>query len=335
MWFNRKKFVSGVLGKEPEDPRNYQLCDIQPEAVELPEEFLLMDKMSPIGHQNYGSCTAWAATGVKEYLDNKEYNRVINLSEKFVYHNTKKISQIFSTEGDYVKNALSSVCKYGAPLLEDYPDTKEKNWETYVKQEPSPEIYKKAEKYKGGTYWVVGNSLEQYLQAIKQQNAPVVFSMMWYKSYRKPAIDGKLPFPDTQLGGHAISCVGWTKDKLWFRNSHDLSWGYNGYAHIPFNEFSKHDIWNSWVLTDHPKLEEITGWAAETYLAKAKKFSPNEQVKSTTASLRIRENPTTNSGVLGSLKKDERAIIVDDKDNGISANEHRWWRIKVTVDSKQ
>jgi len=331
MWFNKKKFVIGVLGIEPKDPRNYQLCDVQPETVELPEEFLLMNKMSPITRQWWGSCVAHGSTSVKEYLDSKEYGKTINLSEKFVYHSMKEISQLWNIEGDYVKNGLAAVCKHGAPLIEDYPDTPEKDWETYARKEPSPEIYKKAEKYKGKTYWVVGNSLEEYRQAIFQQQAPVIFSMMWYKAYRKPAIDGRLPFPDTQLGGHCISAVGWTKNKLWFRNSHGTNWGFNGYSYIPFEEFGKHDIWNSWCLTDllaTPK--EIIGWVAETYLTKAQKFSPNEQVKSTTPSLRIRENPTTNSNVLSSLKKDERAIIIEDKDNGISANEHRWWKIKIT-----
>jgi len=329
MWFNKKKFVSGIIGPEPKDPRDYQLCDIQPEGAELPEEFILINKMSPVTRQWWGTCTAHGATAVKEYLDSKEYGKTINLSEKFVYYNTKKISQIFSTQGDYVKNALASVCKYGAPLIEDYPDTKEKDWETYVKQEPSPEIYKKAEKYKGKTYWVVGNTLEQYRQAIFQQLSPVIFSMMWYKSYRKTIPDGRLLLPDIQLGGHAVSCVGWTKNKLWFRNSHGIDWGLNGYAYIPFDEFTKHTLWNSWILLDAEKPKEITGWVAEKYIAKSKKFSSNEQIKSTTDSLRIRKNPTTNSAVLGELKKGEQAIVIDNKNNGITSDDYKWYNIKT------
>lgn len=329
MWFRKKQFISGVLGIEPSDPQNYQLCDIQPKSIDLSDKLLLTDKMSPVGRQHYGTCTSWGVTSVKEYLDSKQYNKIINLSEKFVYYNTKKISQIFYTQGDYVKNALASICKYGAPLLEDYPDIREKNWETYVRTEPSVEIYKKAEKYKGKTYWVVGNTLEHYRQAITQQNAPVVFSMMWYKSYRTPASDGRLPLPDSELGGHAISCVGWAQDRLWFRNSHDISWGLNGYGYIPFNEFNKHTLWNSWILIDQEKPKEITGWVVEKYLAKAQTFSTNEQVKGTATRLNIRQDPTTNSNIVGTLKKDEKCIIIDADNNGISTNGYKWWNIKI------
>ena len=126
MFRKKYKYTFGVLSKDPTDIRDYQLANIQA-LVKLPEEFDLRDKMSPVGRQNYGSCTSWGATAVKEYLDNKEYGKVINLSEKFVYHNTKKISGLWNNQGDYVRNALKSICDYGAPLLEDYPDIREKD----------------------------------------------------------------------------------------------------------------------------------------------------------------------------------------------------------------
>ena len=94
-------------------------------------------------------------------------------------------SGLWNIQGDWIRSALKAICKHGAPLLEDYPDTKEKDWETYVRKEPSQEIIEKAKEYKGKTYWVVGKTLEDFRQAMFQQNAPVVTSMMWYKSYGK------------------------------------------------------------------------------------------------------------------------------------------------------
>lgn len=325
MWFRKRK-----LGCIPDsrDSRDYQLLSIQKDTVPLPDEYDLRILMSPIGYQNFGSCWSWGTTAIKEYLDSEECGKTINLSEKFVYHTGKKISGLWGIQGDYIRTGLKALCEHGAPLLADYPDTKEKNWEVYAKKEPPLEIYKKAEKYRGKTYWAVGKSLEEIRQAIYQQKAPIVFGMMWFKGY-KPTSDGRLPLPSGKnLGGHCLSIVGWTKNKLWIRNSWGAKFGLNGYFYIPFGEFEKHDTFNAWILLDQDKPQATIGWVAEKFIEKAQKFAPNEIIKSTVNSLRIRENPTTNSSILGSLQKGENCTIVHNSQNGIEANGYRWWYVK-------
>jgi len=323
--FKRNKFVAGVLAPDPTDVRDYQLCDIQPEATELPEEFDLRDKMSPIGYQNYGSCTSWGTTSVKEYLDNKEYHKIINLSEKFVYHFTKVESGLWGIQGDYVRSALKAICKYGAPLIEDYPDTREKNWETYVKKEPSLEIQKKAEKYKGKTYWSVGKTLESFKQAMYQQKAPIITGMMWHESYRAIQKDGKLPIPGTKkIGGHCVSAIGWTKNKLWFRNSWGTKFGNQGYFYIPFNEFNKHEIWNASVLLD---IKPTIGYVAEKYLEKvsSNNFKLGDIVTPTT-NLNLRESPTINSNKITLLEPGQKLKIIE---GNIIGGNYKWSKIKI------
>ena len=260
----------GLLARDPVDIRDYQLAEIQ-SPVSLPEEFDLRSKMTSVQRQNWGTCTSHMADGVKEFLDKKEYGKEIKLSQKFIYYNTKVISGLWNNQGDYLRNAFKSVCQYGACLEETFSDIRRSSWNDYIKDIPSEEVYKKAEKYKGKTFWAVGRTLENFRQAIFQQKAPVGFGMMWNKSYRNPAVDGRLPLPDTELSGHALICVGWTKGKLWFKNSHGASWGLNGYAYIPFEEFEKHDIWNAYILTDLEVPEdpvEKEGWVADGYLRK-------------------------------------------------------------------
>ena len=324
-FFRRNKEQLGCLPNPP-DTRDYQLSSIQPELVELPEEFDLRSKMSPVGCQNYGSCTSWGSISVKEYLDNQEYHKIINLSEKFVYHFSKVESGLWNIQGEYVRSALQAICKYGAPLLEDYPDTKEKDWETYVRKEPSAEICEKAKKYKGKTYWSVGKTLEDFRQAIFQQKAPVVTGMMWYKNYN-PGKDGKLPLPGSlESGGHCISSCGWTKDKLWFRNSWNLNFGALGYFYIPFNEFSKHTIWNASILTDIEKSEETTGWCAERYLKELSPRFHQGDIVTSTVRLNLREKPTTNSDKITLLKPGQKLEVLE---GNIQGGKYKWWRVKV------
>ncbi len=316
----------GLIGPDPKDERDYQLAEIQPEAVVLPEEYDLREGFSEVGRQNYGTCTSWGSCGLKEWLDNKEYDRKINLSEKFVYYNTKVISGLWDIEGDYGRNALKALCEKGAPLLADYPDYKDESWEKYVKTVPSPEMYKKAEEFKGLRYWAVGKTLEDFKQAQFQQKSPVAFGMEWFNSYRIPASDGRLPLPSNSVGGHWICTAGWTKGKFWFRNSHDKSWGVNGYAYIPFEEFEKHNIWNAWILLDAEKSVETTGWVASKYLRRTDTgFDVGDNV-APIYRLNLRKEPTVKAGKIITLKIGQKCQVVAD---GVDADGYTWHKIKV------
>ena len=307
----------GVIAPDTIDIRDFQIAEIQKQGIELPEEYDLRQKMTPIGLQNWGSCTSWAGCAIKEYWDKKEYGRDINLSEKFNYYNIKKISGLWQTEGDYLRNSIKALCQYGAPLLEDYPDEREGSWKEYISPPPQ-ELYEKAKKYKGKTYWSVVNTLDSFRRTMFSFKCPIATGMKWYKSYYKEGNDGKLPLPDGDcVGGHAIACVGWTKDKLWFKNSWGTHYGKEGYFYIPFDEFTKHDFWNAWAILDEdvPKPEMTEGWVADSWLKS--EFTKGE-IAWTTYKLNFRTSPwgnvikTLGKGdkvkILGETKKDSRGL---------------------------
>jgi len=329
----KKKVELGLLSRDPTDIRDYQLAEIQT-PVELPEEFDLRDKMTSTQRQNWGTCTANMADGVKEFWDKKEYGREIKLSQKFIYINTKKISGLWNTQGDYLRNAFKAVCDYGACLEETFPDIKRNTWEEYIKDVPSDEAYKEAEKYKGKTFWAVGSTLEDFRQAIFQNKCPVGFGMMWDKSYYVPApADARLSLPSgVELGGHAVICVGWTKDKLWFKNSHGTDWGLNGYAYIPFSEFEKHDIWNAYILTDRiePPLSKIEGWVAIEYLRQFQGFKAGTKV-APVYNLNLRIKPAVESQKLITLKRNQECEVLSDE--VIDANGYKWQKIRTMLDN--
>jgi len=325
--FKKNKFIPGVIGKDPKDIRDYQLASIQPEIVQLPEEFDLRSQMTSVEKQNWGSCVANATDGVKEFLDKKEHNKEIKLSQKFIYINMKKISGLYTIQGDYVRNGLKSVCDYGACLESTFPDIRRNTWDEYAHEEPPVEAYKEAKKYKGKTYWSVGSSLDDFRQAIYQQKAPVIFSMMWDKNYSNIKNNGKLPIAGGHAtGGHAVVAAGWTKDKLWVKNSWSPIWGNEGYYYIPFSEFAKHTIWSCWILLDIVGQEEITGWCAEKYLKElGPRFNLGDIITPTTK-LNLREKPTTSSAKVTLLKPEQQLEVLE---GGIEANGYKWWKVKL------
>jgi len=325
--FNKKEEELGCLGPDPKDVRDRPLTAIQPEIVQLPEEFDLRPKMTSVEKQNWGSCVANATDGVKEFLDKQEYNKEIKLSQKFIYINMKKISGLYNIQGDYIRNGLKSVCQYGACLETTFPDVKRTTWDEYAHEEPSAEAYEEAKKYKGKTYWSVGATLNDFRQAMFQQKAPVVFGMMWDKAYRNIQSGGKLPISSgVATGGHAVVAVGWTKDKLWVKNSWSPLWGNNGYYYIPFNEFTKHTIWSCWILLDVIGSEETTGWCAEKYL---KELGPRfnlGDIITPTAKLNLRERPITSSKKITLLKPGQNLEVLE---GNVQGGNYKWWKVKV------
>lgn len=317
----------GLIGANPEDIRDYQIAEVQPKVVSLPNVCLLQNKMTSVQRQNWGTCTSHMADGIAEFHNTKEYGKPIKLSQKFIYYNTKKISGLWHMQGDYLRNALKSVCTYGAPLEKDYPDIQKDSWEDYIKDEPSLEVYKKAEEFKGKTFWNVGKKLEQFNQTFYQQQCPIGFGMMWYQGYKGIKPDGKLPLPTGKTaGGHAIIYVGWEQERFWIRNSWGDNWGNGGYCYIPFNEFEKHNIWNASVMLDIQKPKDLTGWVAGKYLRRiGTEFSAEEKV-TPIYRLNLRTKPTTKSAKLLTLTPGQECSIIE---GGITQNGHTWWKICI------
>jgi len=278
----------GLIGKDPADPRDYKLSEVQKQETDLPDSYLLgksnIDKMiaslTSVQDQLYGDCTSHASDGVKEQQDSFEYDREIKLSQRFIYHNIKKLSGIWSTEGDFLRNGFKALEKWGVCLEETYPYKKFNDWKDYAKPEPPQEAYKEAKKYKIKNYYRVEPNLDDIRSAIYKNKAPIGVSMAWYKSYYSEKDDGYLPTPgDNKYGGHALIIVGWENNKLWFRNSHGTDYGYRGYFYIPFNELNKHELWDCWVSID--KIEDPRdniGWVADSYLKVIKGFQAGDVV---------------------------------------------------------
>jgi len=319
MWF-KKQFKTGLLGKNSVDIRDYLLSSIQPTKVELPSEFDLRSQQSPVQNQDgLGVCYSFGVAGIGEYWNTKEYHQSINLAERFIVYYTKKISGLWDIQADFLRNALKSFCDYGSPLEKDYPFSS--NWEDY-KKEPPTEIIKKAEEYKGKTFWSVGKDLESVKQAVFQNQCPAFIGMPWYVSYNKPESDGRLPLPSGNKSGHAISGGYWTKEKVWFKNSWGKNWGKDGYFYIPFNDFSKYEIWDVSILLDLPRPQTINeGWVAENYLRKI--FVKGDIVFPYTR-LNIREIPAGNK--IRTLNKGEKLLILGETQQ---KNNYLWQKVKI------
>jgi len=246
-----EKFVPGVIAPDPRDYRDILLSSVVPLRADYPE-VIDCSKYTIISHQYYGTCTSHGSSGVAESQESyTDYQKQVDLASKFVYIKTKEISGLWNTQGDYLRNALKALEKFGAPFESDFPDKPMGNWAEYVKT-PIPEsVEEKARTHKIKGYARVGKTLDDFMSGMWTTKSPVATGMMWYESYRNIKVDGKLPLPDgKEIGGHAVRAdkIDFKEEKVWFPNSWGTSWGNKGYFYIPFKEFNQHNIWDCWVV---------------------------------------------------------------------------------------
>ena len=347
----RKKFIPGLLAPDYPDSRDYLLSDIQPEKVELPESFDLRGLMTPVENQrNKGVCYSYATCAIKQYLDTRELKKInwkwnekensmvltvsydyINLSERFLVHFVKKISGLWDIMGDYFRNSLKAITKYGACLEESWPTDLSLCWQKFAKEEPPLSAQKEALKYRGGSYWrIVPITAENIKQAIYQNQVPVLIGMSWHRNFNRPEKDGKLPLPDKKsVGGHAVCCVGWNKNKIYFRNSWGPKWGNNGYFYILEEEFEKYPIWDCWVLLDYEPVKTYEGYVAIKYL-KAKSFKKGQKVYPT-YNLNLRKSPSLKGEKIITIPKNTECEVLEE--SIYKADGYTWQKIKVSIEN--
>jgi hypothetical protein len=220
--------------KSPFDPRTYKAAKFL-KAYTFPAELDMrdvFDKYFPIFDQgSQGSCAACAGTAMRQWQEYIDTTLTLKLSEQFIYNNREELGE----EGMYMQNLMSILFKVGVCLdkLCIYGDLKK----------PTAEAYRDALKRLVKGYAQI-ESIDEFKQALYSQGPCVIAvpvynytERMWYQRAG-----------DQFLGGHAMCCVGYTKDGFIIRNSWSDEWGQKGYAIMPYNDFPW--IWETWTTID-------------------------------------------------------------------------------------
>lgn len=247
----KHNFPTGLIGPDKPDFRDIPLSSVVPLKVDYPE-VIDFDDYTIISHQNWGSCVSHSASGTAESQESyTDYKEQVDLASKFVYIKMKELSGYWNMQGDWMRNGLKALEKFGAPFETDFPDERMDNWEEYVHTPIPEDVAEKAITHKIKGYARVGKRLEDFMSGLWTSKNPIATGMMWYDSYRNIGADGHLPPADgKEIGGHAVRAtkIDRKEEKVWFANSWGKYFGNNGYFYIPFNEFDKHNLWDCWVI---------------------------------------------------------------------------------------
>lgn len=258
------------LRKDEDDYRDFLLNESLPEtsksevfAVEEDEaekkSINWTSYMSPVKDQGrLGSCVGFAVAAMKEFQEQKEhiderkkgkrYRRKkdhYDLSEAWVYWNSKKIDPWPDSQGTSIRCAMKVLHKIGIPCEAgwEYDDRfkgKPKSWATLIAKWGLID-----------SYWRLKN-LDELKAALL--NGPIVIGIGCFREISRPDSTGLVPYPanpDELLGGHAICAVGFNdyKKVIRFKNSWSPAWGSKGYGLLSY-EYINDFMWDAWAMKD-------------------------------------------------------------------------------------
>jgi C1A family cysteine protease len=203
----------------------------------LPPTMDLRSKCPPVYDQGQlGSCTANAGCCAVEFDMIAQNEKVTTPSRLFLYY----IERV--ADGD-VNDDGGSTLRQCIQCIDTSGVCDESMWPYDVGRfavKPSDNCYTQALTHKGLNAFVLHQDLHELQHCLAVFGRPFIFGITIYESFESAAVakTGMVPMPHVHhekcLGGHAITCVGYTRDHFIIRNSWGPNWGDKGYFYLPY-----------------------------------------------------------------------------------------------------
>lgn len=260
---NIEEFNSGCV-KQAVDPRDRSYVPKFTHWTEL-KDIDLRDGCTPARSQGYiGSCTAFAATALFDFIRRK--NSSVNWlpSPLFTYYATRLAANLENqNSGATVKEALKSTVRDGVCMERLWPYEQAKYTER-----PPEEAWTDAQKHQALEYlWIDDYDKNVWLNCLND-GYPFMFGAYLYNSFFDPMISlmgGFIPEPDREnekrVGGHCMMAVGYIKnyngkEYVIVQNSWGPDWGDRGYCYLPVSYMMSNDTFDFWTIKLTEKCEE-------------------------------------------------------------------------------
>lgn len=235
--------------KDKFDGRDYLMRAYLP-LIKLPGKVDYTPKLSPVRYQgDEGTCVAFAsATGMKEYQEKLDYEKLVLLSPRFVYNECKKVDGMPEEEGTTIRTAMKVLKTKGVCREKFWPYT------PHQKTKAKRGAVTDAKKFRVITYARI-LSLNELRSSIFAKG-PCVIGVEVFNGCMDTKT-GRVPLPrrnEVSLGGHAICAVGYDDKKklVKFKNSWSTKWGQKGYGYLHYAYIARYliDAWSSVDIED-------------------------------------------------------------------------------------
>lgn len=217
----------------PFDKRDFMVEGILNPQFDFPDTLDYRTDLPPAWDQGReGACSAFAAAGMKQWQEFKDYGLTEELSKFFVYN----LRSNKPSSGMYPRNTMGILQKHGIPQKKSF----NRIWMEL--SEMPKEVIEEALNHRISGYARV-NTIDGLKKSL-YKNGPNYGAFPVYKTsgeFWKPSF-GKT----TIIGGHAVAIVGYTEKGFIIRNSWGTNWGDNGHIVYPYTDWGSHmEIWST------------------------------------------------------------------------------------------
>lgn len=190
-----------------------------------------------------GACTGYGLAAVAHYLlrVRKIVPDTVQVSPRMLYAIARRYDEWAGEdyEGSSCRGAMKGWYKHG--VCADTVWTAGSN----APQVLSHETAMDAALRPLGAYFRVNHKSLVAMHAAISEVGVLYASASVHTGWEKVGQDGRIPFEDGLLGGHAFAIVAYDQDGFWIQNSWGKTWGYEGFAHISYEDWLANgsDVW--------------------------------------------------------------------------------------------
>jgi C1A family cysteine protease len=237
------KYHCGAL-RSPIDVRD-RVADVIYRArgvTDLPDTLDLRSHLPPVREQgSRESCSAFVGAAMKEWQERRDTGYTKHFSPEYIYMNREN----FPTDGMYGRDVMDILLKLGCPTEELCPYRSPLD----ATKEFSNNVVQAATRYRIKSYAAVG-TIDGLKQALFT-DGPCYIALPIFN------YGPKLWLPETpnqgEIGGHALTVVGYNKNGFILRNSWGAGWNGNGHTVLPYADFGLHfEVFTSIDLDGSP-----------------------------------------------------------------------------------
>ena len=245
----------------PRDDRDLNSEAIYDCSKKLPVTLDLRKHLNdPRDQSNQGTSAAQVAACMKEWQEKKKGDFVDYMSPQFIYNNRNNQT----TVGMYGRDVMRILKNSGICPEKSYP---------YEKVEGKPEIDKKYY-YEAKNYRIKGYARVNTQESLKRalfMNGPCYISFPVYNHTTRPWKQQKNCFKigEKQLGGHALTVIGYNKQGFILRNSWGMFWDMEGYCMYPYTDWGCH--YEIWTMIDEKSYKPVKNEGFFSFLKKKNK----------------------------------------------------------------
>jgi hypothetical protein len=241
---NDKRDLDGrILNAHPDIP-DFRDRPYQPALLQLKQHISPPADLEILDQQSEGACTGFGLAAVINKL-NYDRNSSVRVSTRMLYHMAKKFDEWpgESYDGSSCRGAIKGWYSMGVCSESKWP-YQSGNQDTRLTVERA----KDARNNTIGAYCRVAKNIVDMHAAMNEVGA-VFVSADVHVGWKTSAIkDGVIKQSNKIIGGHAFAIVGYNEQGFWVQNSWGPSWGRDGLALWPYEDW-KANVRDAWVFS--------------------------------------------------------------------------------------